>query len=639
MKLKRIVTWFRAAGLLWFIFLGMMIMSMWAGTKPLGFDAYHSPAAVNQYLETAADANEKITKLHKIAVSPDGRDLYLLEIGPETGQVKKTLPAVFVAANMEGTVPIATEAALYLAGLLLEQPEVRKDKTWYILPIGNPDAAARYFQKTLVMDARNSRPYNDDMDDRTDEDGVEDLDGNGIITLMRVKDPEGQWLPTAGEPGLMKQADWSKGEKGVYKLYSEGVDNDNDGQYNEDGPGGVDIGITFPHLFPFFTPTGGPWALSENESYNLVKFIFERPGIAMTVCFGETNFCLALPRGDRKSGADLSRIKVPADIAREQQLDPDRTYTMAELLEIAPKRMPADFEITEAMLANFLGLGPAVNPLPEDLKFYNAISLQYKEFLKANKLAEKRLEPASDKDGSFELWSYYQLGVPTFALDLWTPPTLPEESKEPGKEEKREEPMQGADPREKALLDFSVKQLGGGGFVPWKPFKHPTLGEVEIGGFVPYTANTPPPRMLESLLKGQVPWVFELVKKLPGLRIAGTEVKPMGSGLYRVKVRIENTGYLPYPTAMGKRNNRILPVVVSLAEKNEYKIIEGKKRSLIAEIPGHGVKMVQWLLQVETEGPLTVGLEVFTPNAGHDHGEIRLSNKTTESESGSGGVK
>lgn len=632
MKQKKIVTWFRAAGLLWLISLGAtsMPMSMWADPQPLGFNAYHSPAEVNKYLETIADANKKITKLHKIAVSPGGRDLYLLEIGPEIGQAKKTLPAVFVAANMEGVVPIAAEAALYLARLILEQPEVRKDKTWYILPVGNPDAAVRYFQKPLVMDARNNRPYNDDMDDRTDEDGVDDLDDNGIITLMRVKDPEGRWLPLPGEPLLMKQADWSKGEKGIYKLYTEGVDNDNDGQYNEDGPGGVDTGISFPHLFPFFTTDAGPWSLSEDESYNLVKFICERPEIAMTVCFGETNFCLVLPRGDRKSAIDPSKIKVPEDIAREHQLDPDRTYTMAELMEIARKRMPPGAEITEAMLAGFLGLGAVVNPLPEDLKFYNEISQQYKEFLKANKLADKRLEPAPDKDGSFELWSYYHLGVPTFALDIWTPPAL--------KEEKSEKPVQGADPREKALLDFSAKQLSGGGFIPWKPFKHPTLGEVEIGGFVPYTANTPPPRLLENLLKGQVPWVFELAKKLPALRIAGTEVKPMGSGLYRVKVWIENTGYLPYPTAMGKRNNRIPPVVVSLTGKNEYKIIEGKKRSLIDDVPGHSIKTVQWILRVETEtqGPptLDVGLELFTPNAGRERGEIRLENKTTKSKSG-----
>ncbi|HLP58340.1 MAG TPA: M14 family zinc carboxypeptidase, partial [Candidatus Deferrimicrobium sp.] len=300
MKLEKEVTWFRAAGLLGFLILSTL--SIRAGSVPLVFNDYHSPAEVNKYLETAAGANEKITKLHKIAVSTGGHDLYALEIGPETALLKKTFPAVLVAANMEGTVPIATEAALYLASLLLEKPEVRKEITWYILPIGNPDAAIRFFQKPLVMDARNNRPYNDDMDDRTDEDGVEDLDGNGIITMMRVKNPEGMWLSVLGTPGLMKQTDWSKGEKGIYKLYSEGIDNDNDGQYNEDGPGGVNIGITFPHLFPFFTATGGPWALSEDESYNLVKFIVERPQIAMTVCFGDSNNCLVSPRCDRKSG-------------------------------------------------------------------------------------------------------------------------------------------------------------------------------------------------------------------------------------------------------------------------------------------------------------------------------------------------
>lgn len=627
MKLEKEVTWFRAAGLLGFLILSTL--SIRAGSVPLVFNDYHSPAEVNKYLETAAGANEKITKLHKIAVSTGGHDLYVLEIGPETALLKKTFPAVLVAANMEGTVPIATEAALYLASLLLEKPEVRKEITWYILPIGNPDAAIRFFQKPLVMDARNNRPYNDDMDDRTDEDGVEDLDGNGIITMMRVKNPEGMWLSVPGTPGLMKQTDWSKGEKGIYKLYSEGIDNDNDGQYNEDGPGGVNIGITFPHLFPFFTATGGPWALSEDESYNLVKFIVERPQIAMTVCFGESNNCLVPPRCDRKSGGDFDKIKVPEDIAGEYNLDPDRTYTMAELMEIAVKRMPAGAEINETMVAAFLGLGPVVNPLPEDLKFYNKISQQYQEFLKGINLAAKRLGPIDAKDGSFELWSYYHLGVPSFTLDFWSPPDLQAEKVPEGKE-KNEEKQDDADPKEKAWLDFSTKQLGGGGFIPWKPYKHPTLGDVEIGGFVPFMSNTPPAGMLAGLLKDQVPWVFELVKKLPVIRLAEIEVEPLDANLYRVKVWLENTGYLPYPTAMGKRNKRILPVVVSLAEENHYKIIAGKRRSLITEIPGHGLKMVQWILQVEKEGPLTVPLEFITlyAGAGCGHAEIRLENKT-----------
>ena len=75
------------------------------------------------------------------------------------------------------------------------------------------------------------------------------------------------------------------------------------------------------------------------------------------------------------------------------------------------------------------------------------------------------------------------------------------------------------------------------------------------------------------------------------IKIAKTEVKALGGGIYQVKAWVENTGYLPYPTAMGKRNNRILPVVVSL-EGTGIKILEGKKRSLVKEIAGHKAQMV-----------------------------------------------
>ena len=268
------------------------------------------------------------------------------------------------------------------------------------------------------------------MDDAADEDGPDDLDGNGIITMMRVKDPAGEWIPVAGEPRLMKKADWSKGEKGVYKLYTEGLDNDGDGEYNEDGPGGVNIGVQFPHLFHPFTAESGPWPGSEPESFALIKFVNEHPEIGLTFVFGSTNFCLNPPRGGRKGEADLNQIKIPENMAGFIGADPNRTYTMAEIMDMVKPLVPEGMQLTESMIASFLGLGAVVNPLPEDLKFYKELSDKYKEFLKKAKLDDKRLEPAQDKDGSFELYAYYQLGLPSFSLDFWTLPEVKEEKKE-----------------------------------------------------------------------------------------------------------------------------------------------------------------------------------------------------------------
>ncbi len=650
------------------------------GQTGISFDRYHTPEQLNETVLTIAKAHLEITRVHEIALSSGGRALNLLEIGPETEQDEKTLPAILVVANLEGTIPISSEAAVFLIQEVIAKPEVREDRTWYILPAGNPDAAINYFESPLRMDTRNTTPFNDDMDDATDEDGVEDLDGNGLITGMRVQHPEGTWVEVPSEPRLMKKADGSKGEKGVYKLYTEGLDNDQDGEYNEDGPGGVNIGINFPHLFKAHTETGGPWAGSEAESFNLFRFVFEHPEIGMTFAFGAGNFCRTPPRGGRQGSADLSNIKIPERMGKRLGVDTDRTYTIDEVKELMQPRMPPGMQLTEAMIASFLGLGAVVNPLPEDLKFYKSLSEDFTEFLKEQELDGKRLESAPARDGSFELWAYYHLGLPSFSMDFWTLPEVEkekegEEELTPDKlaemsneeflalgEEKIEKflkasnaPVQfpakrvmealkggqmttkrmaeilknrpkakdegGADPKEEALLAFSDQQLEGAGFVGWTAYDHPTLGPVEIGGPVPFAATTPPAEMIRELLQGQVPWVLHLSEKMARIKIVKAEAKALGSGLYRIKVWVENTGYFPYPTAMGQRNTRIIPVVVTL-EGSEHEILEGKQRNLIKSIGGHSTQVVSWI--VRTAHPEQLTAKASTSIAWTDEKPVQL---------------
>lgn len=665
-----------------FILISMVIITLTFGVMAaeLTFDRYHTPAAINAALKDFARANPAVAKLHTLARSAGGRDVLLLEIGPEIKKTEKANPAVLVVANMEGTVPLSSEAALYLIKIILEKPDVHKDMTWYILPCGNPDAAVGYFRKPLKVDPRNATPFNDDQDDQTDEDGADDLDGNGVITAMRVKDPEGRWIPIPGDPRLMKRADWSKGEKGLYKLYTEGLDNDADGTFNEDGPGGVNIGITFPHLFKFFTETSGRWSGAEEESFKLIKFAADHREIGMTLVFGSANFCLNPPRGGRRGEADLTQLKIPERFASFLGADPNKTYTMEEVIEMVKPIVPPGMEVDESMVASFLGLGAVVNPLADDLKFYKELSEKFKEFLKNNKIDIERLDPAPDKDGSFELWAYYHLGLPSFAMDFWTLPKVKEEKKEEeaitpeklakmsndefialGEEKidaflkssgapanfkakmvidalesgkmdtkKMAEMMkkmpapkseEGADPKDKALLAFSDKELGGKGFVEWTPFQHPTLGDVEIGGEVPFVSSTPPVDKIRSLLEGQVPWVFELSRTMARIKVGKTEVKPMGDNVYQVKVWVENTGYLPYPTAMGKRNKRISPVILTLGGSG-FRIVDGKKRSLIQSIAGNQAASVTWILHAEKPTKLTV--MVRTEMAWSDSASIAL---------------
>jgi len=635
------------------------------------FDRYHSPREVNAALAALHAANPGSTALHTVAVSPGGTELVAIEIGPAAGKTGPRVPAVFVVANLEGLHPAATEAALYLANLLLRTPDATRDLSWIVLPAANPDAASRFFAKPLRADARNATPWNDDMDDRADEDGPNDLDGNGVITAMRRKDPAGEWVPVERDPRLMRKADPSKGERGIYTLYTEGIDDDGDGEVNEDGPGGTNVGISFPHLFHPFTADGGRWPGSEPETFGIMKFAIDHPEIAMTLAFGSSNLCLQPPAGGRPSSFDAKAVKVPERLAKEFGADPDRTYTINEIIEMVRPLAPPGFEITESVVASFLGLGAVVNPLEDDLKFYKELSERYKEALKAAGLDGKRIEPPQPRDGSFELWSYYQLGVPTFSMDLWTPPeaekaegektgitpesleamtpdafvALGEDKvgkflKEVGapddvkpamllegvksgkmtpkqmagmlKEMPKPKEPGAADPKEQALIAFSDAQLGGAGFLPWKPFTHPQLGEVEIGGFAPFGDTTPPPAMLQKLLEGQVPWALKLAARLPRLGFGPARAEARGAGIYAVTAWVENAGALPFPTAMGKKNQHVAAAVVTLKGKG-VTLLSGHERTAVNDVEsGRSVKL-EWLVQAP---PRTVlDLTLASPNA------------------------
>jgi hypothetical protein len=603
------------------------------------------------------------TKIHNIATSPGGESVQVLEIGSNL----KNVPAIFVGANFEGDVPVSTEGALFLAKMLLDSSVYTKNIKWYILPNPNPDAAKGFFAMVKYGRTVNDFEINNDADEAVNEDGFDDLNGDGYITQMRVKDFEGTYIASKNDPRIMAKADGTKGEKGEYKLYVEGIDNDGDEQYNEDGEGGINVGIGFPHLFPREKKEAGLWAGQTPEVYELMKFIFDRPEIAMVFTLGNSDFCKAPPKGGRKGGANLQSFKIPARYARMLDVDPNQTFSIDEVIDMVKSRFPVGMEVTPSMIAGMLGLGAAVNPLDEDLKFYTKFSEDYKKYLEVKKFNTERLDAPGDKDGSFELWAYYHLGVPSFSMNLFTVPKVKEEKKTAegvvslddvekmssdefvalGEEKitaflkannapdrftasgviemmksgrftpKQMAGMMKSSPKkekegelgekDKALLAYADKDWEGKGFVPWQKYIHPTLGEVEIGGYIPYLETTPKPEIMDSLLKVQLPWLLQLSTKLPEIAIAGEKITELGGNVYKLELYIENKGYLPYPTAMGQRNSQPSPVVVIL--EGDIQFVEGIKRTPLGAIGGNQVKKLTWIIQADKKPEVTAKIE------------------------------
>jgi hypothetical protein len=125
-----------------------------------------------------------------------------------------------------------------LANSFEANPRIKKllqTTTVYIFPRLNPDSTERFFLMPRQETAVNRKPSDDDHDGLVDEDAPDDLNGDGLITSMRIQDPEGEYVLDPADPRLLIKADRAKGETGTWRLLMEGRDNDGDREFNEDG--------------------------------------------------------------------------------------------------------------------------------------------------------------------------------------------------------------------------------------------------------------------------------------------------------------------------------------------------------------------------------------------------------------------
>jgi len=574
---------------------------------------YHTPDQVQEWIKQIEASHPGIVTSVKIASSPGERPLNVIRIGKELKPDMETVPSIFVGANLEGNRPLTTEGAIFLAETILSDPAHIDSLNWYIIPLGNPDAAARFFETPLYEDPRNDMPTNDDRDDQTDEDGVNDLNGDGWISRMRVIDPAGEWIISDKDPRLMRKADPQKGEQGVYSVYTEGNDEDGDGEFNEDGPGGTNVGVNFPQFFKHFTTSGGLFPGSAPEAYGIMKFVFEHPDIAMIVSLGSTNWCYTPPKGERKGEKDLNKISLSERQARQFNLNTNRIYTITELVEIFKVENPQS-NIDEGILAGYLDLGAVLNPQEGDLVFYKKYAKAYKSYLKEKGVQEERIEPAPAPDGSLELWGYFQVGVPVFSMDLWGMNKI-DTAKSDAETGQSELAL------DQAMLAFADNHPEHKGFVEWKAFDHPTLGSVEIGGFVPYFGTTPPGEWADSLLQIQIPWIFQLARELPSLHIYEVKTSEKGNGIYQLDIWTENRSFIPFPTNMGKRNMQPAPAILSV-EGEQIEFVSGYRRTPITSIEGHSRIKTTLIIQKEKPGKITLKLDSKT--AGHDELTINI---------------
>ena len=247
---------------------------------------YPTLGQVTQRLQ-AISGNGSAAKLSSLTKTEGGKDIWVLKIGKGDMDNK---PAIAVVGGVEGFHVLSVELALQFAERLVrEHSQILDRTTFYVFPNMSPDAYEQYHASLKYERRGNASNVDHDRDGRVSEDGYEDLNKDGLITLMRIASPLGDYMTLSSDERVMVKADRSKGEKGAYMVFPESRDNDKDGKFGEDLTEGIAFNRNLTYKFPIFTPLAGDFSVSEKESRALLDYLFDQWNIYAFVTFGPAN--------------------------------------------------------------------------------------------------------------------------------------------------------------------------------------------------------------------------------------------------------------------------------------------------------------------------------------------------------------
>jgi hypothetical protein len=563
----------------------VLFLALWTGVA--GAADYCNHATMTERLAALGEREPDLVRVRELAKSREDRTVWVVEVGAGTEEDRTTRPSMLVVAGAEGDDLAGPFTVVsWIERLIAEDrdADLLKTTTLYVVPCLNPDAAQRYFAEPRMSDARNGTPCDEDHDGLVDEDGCEDLNGDGLVTMMRIEDKEGQYIADPNEPRLLLKADPLQGEVPVWKLLPEGIDNDRDKRWNEDGPGGVNFNRNFPYGYKYFAPDAGLHPVSESETRALADFVVAHPNIGVVLTYG---------------AADNLR-KTP-----KSEASPGRSKPMEAISD-------------------------------KDIGYFEALGKVYRAKLGVGDDLEDASEP-----GSFSDWMYFHRGRLSLAARPWDPAAAVAKQKKDKKpqEAKPEDPNDPNAPKaeEKSAKDKDDKrgknereqlawfdEHSPEAFVAWQAIEHPDFPgrRVEVGGFRPFAQTNPPLAMLDEIAAGHGDFLTDLAGRLPRIGVAKIECRLLADSIYEIEILVTNAGFLPTALSHGETSQQVLPTRVTL-DLEPTCFLTGTRTTFLPTIAGSG-GTAKARCTVRAAGRSEIKFEVVSTLGGRVKGTIDL---------------
>jgi murein tripeptide amidase MpaA len=560
---------------------------------PLPFDHILRYDDFTKLLRSWAGARPDLVQMESIGTTPEGRALWFLTLTNKKTGAALDKPALVVDGNMHATEWGGGVAALDFAWRLLKDygtdervTRLLDTRTIYVLPRMTPDGVeATLAQGRFIRSV--ARPY----PPGPSAPGIDssDIDKDGRTVFMRYRDPNGAWKQYAADPRLMvpRAPDETGGD--YWRVLPEGMITDYNGVTIADPAARepLDLGANFPadlgSAAP--SPTAGPYPTSEPEVAAYVAAVARRPNIVAHVTCHTFGGLILTP---------------PVNIGEQMPTSDKHAY-----------------EILSSKGASLTG--------------YRAMS-----YLDLRSEGREAYIPSAFG------WLYNRRGIYSFITEFWNPLKAAGISTDNTTESAW---LFGYHPVEDEvkLLRWSDKELGGEGFVPWHKFNHPQLGPVEIGGFdlIRYWYNIPFDR-LEKEIAPHTQWLIYLGLSTARLSVRSFTAEPVGANQWRVRLVVENTGWLPTNGSQEAVDQQVVRgVSAELTLPDNVRIVQGQVRQTLGQLDGRSSQrstatwwgysagtpdraFADWIINASPGTRLSVN--ATSERAGSAHAEVTLEN-------------
>ena len=489
--------------------------------------------------ELAAEHPTLVT-LEQYGTSFEGRPLWVVNVTDAATGAHDTKPAHWVDANIHAVEVTGGAAALHLLHHLVTASErndqmtlrALRTRTFYVVPRVNPDGveAALADSPTFRRSSMRPWPYRDAH--RWPGLLEHDIDGDGRVLTMRIPDPDGAWIEHPDEARVMMPVpvDGIVAEGAQrYRVLSEGTISDYDGFTvpTPRPPEGLDMNRNFPAGWGTGVTGSGDHPLSEPEIDALVRAIVARPNICGYNAY-------------HTSGGVLLR---PSSTQSDSALPPGDVWTWKEL------------GAHGTALTDYM-----VHSVFEDFTW----------------------DKSDTMSGAADDWAYEHLGVFSWTTEFWDVIHAAT-----GKRANTDIWHTGPTVEEELAITRWSDQYGEYCFA-WRPFDHPQLGPVEIGGIDWFHVEANPPlALLAAEIRPHAEFAVYQALAAPCLDIVKAESTALGDGLWQIDVGIANTGWLPTQiSAKAAKDKLVLAVTAELGLPEGAVIVSGPNRVQLGQLSG-----------------------------------------------------